>query len=343
MAPAARGDYDPVGSGATKLTLDRSFLALMQSHGVELKAVAPAKLSGRTISFPVAGGKLDPSSGKGTIEHEGALRFVSGSGSIPLKALQLKMTQRHAPFSAKAGGGQLKIGSAGALSMARHGFGEKVAVNRLRLSSKLATRLAKKLNLRGVIRDGLPFASARTIAVPEAVTVLAGGDASVTLDPAFAAKLSSLFVAVNPIFPAEHPGPFTLSIVGGTVAPDLGSGRLETGGAIEFLQLGGGQIFWAEGWFDFAAGAYQPEVDSEPSPPYAGRVGRIQVAPLSLAGATVSSDAGRRRIDLAGGTLSMDGGMAETFNEVFAKPQGKSGVFAAGEPVASISFSAQGQ
>lgn len=342
-APGARAGYDPVASGTTKLTLDAHFLALMKANGVKLTAVAPAKLSGRTVSFPVTGGKLDPGSGKGTIEHDGVLRFASRSGSIPLKALQLKTTRRQAPFSAKAGGGQLKIGSTGDLSVARQGFGEKIGVGRLALSPKLATRLAKKLNLRGVIEAGLPFASARTVALPAAVTVLARGDVSLTLDPAFAAKLSSLFVAVNPIFPAEHPGPFTLSIAGGRVAPDLASGRLETEGGVEFLQLGGGQVTWGDGWLDFDAGALQAEADSEPSPPYAGKVGRVEVASLSLTGSTVAGDPGRRTIEMDGGSLTMDGAMAATFNELFAKPQGRSGVFVSGEPVASVSFGARGQ
>jgi hypothetical protein len=34
---------------------------------------------------------------------------------------------------------------------------------------------------------------------------------------------------------------------------------------------------------------------------------------------------------------------AARFNEIFAKPQGRDGVFAAGEPLGLLSFSAQGQ
>src|ERR1044072_4410358 len=124
LAPSAHADYDPLASGTTKLTLDKSFLALLKQNGAKVSAVAPAKLKGGVVTFPVSGGEFDPVAAKGTIEHEGALRFSSKAGSIPLKALQLKTTQKGAPFSAKAGGGQLKIAKAKRLSLAREGFGE---------------------------------------------------------------------------------------------------------------------------------------------------------------------------------------------------------------------------
>jgi hypothetical protein len=53
------------------------------------------------------------------------------------------------------------------------------------------------------------------------------------VDPAFVNKLNSLFVAVNPIFPAEHPGSFDLPIFGGTISPDGSLGRVETKGSLE--------------------------------------------------------------------------------------------------------------
>ncbi|HEX5592943.1 MAG TPA: hypothetical protein VFX35_06315 [Solirubrobacterales bacterium] len=56
------------------------------------------------------------------------------------------------------------------------------------------------------------------------MTVLGSDRTSLELDPAFTAKLDQLYVAVNPIFPAEHPGTFTFAIFGGRISPDLTGG-----------------------------------------------------------------------------------------------------------------------
>jgi hypothetical protein len=340
----ARADYDPLGSGTTRLTLDKSFLALLKQNGVKLSAVAPARLSGATVTFPVAGGEFDPLSAKGTVEHEGALLFKAGARKLPLKALQLKTTQRRSPFSVKVGGGQLKLAQAKGMAVSRQGFGEQVKVSSISLSAKVAGRLGKKLHLRDAFTEGQPLGSTVTKAQPVTIALLGRGRAELTLDPGIAAKLASLFVAVNPIFPAEHPGPaFTLPIFGGAIAPDGSLGTLETQGALEFLQLGGGQVFWAEDWLDLGARTAAPEVNVQPSPPFAGKVGRVAVAELGLTGAAVSADPKARTVTVAGVFLTLQAATAQTFNEVFTKQTGKDGVFAAGEALGSMSFVAQGQ
>jgi hypothetical protein len=340
FSPAARADYDPVGSGATTLKLDRSFLALMKANRVKLTAVAPARLKAGAVVFPARGGKFDSLSSRGTVEHEGALRFQSAGGKVPLKALQLKTTQPKAPFSAKAGGGQLKIATAGGLRVSRAGFGAKVKVTKLALSDKLATKLGKKLALKQVFDGGMALGSASTRVNPETITVVGEGKVALNLDPAFLAKLNSLFVAVNPIFPAEHPGAFELPIFGGAISPDASAGRLETKGSLEFLQLSGGQVFWHEAWMDLDIGGVSVEPEVQPAPPYAGRVGRSPTAALSLAGAIVSANATARTISVQNASLALDAGAATTFNEAFAE---RKEVFRGGETLGSLSFVAQGQ
>ena len=128
LAPTAQATYEPLGSGQTKLTLDRSFLAFARQNGVKLSAVAPAKLKAGTVSFPVTGGKLDPTNAKGTLEHGGALVFKANGRSVPIKAWQLKTTQKESPFSAKVGGSQLKLATAQSLKVSRAGFANKVKV-----------------------------------------------------------------------------------------------------------------------------------------------------------------------------------------------------------------------
>jgi hypothetical protein len=343
LASLAQADYDPLASGTTKLTLERSLLTLLEQNGARLSATAPARLRGATASFPVTGGKFDPTAAKGTLEHGGALVLEVGSRKLPIKMLQLKTTQKHSPLSAKVGGSQLKLATTRSLVVSRSGFGDKVKVAGLSLSSKFATRLGKKLRLRGVFKKGQPLGRTLSSAQPETIAVLGRNKASFAFASGIEAKLKSLFVAVNPIFPAEHIGSlFTLPIFGGAISADASLGTLETSGSLEFLQLGGGQVFWAEDWLDLAARTAGPEVNVQPSPPYPGKLGRVPVASFAFS-APALADARARTVTVSGAALALAPATAATFNEVFAKPQGKDGVFVAGEALGSISFTAQGQ
>ena len=339
----AQATYNPISSGQTKLTLDKGFLKLLAANKVKLTAKQGATLKNGVASFPVSGGKFDPTTSNGFVEHAGALFFKAGNQKVPLTSLQLKTTQRHAPFSAKFGGGQLKVASAAKLTVSREGFGDKVAVSTLKLSAKVASRLGKKLRLKGVFEAGQPIGGTVTRANPQTVAVTESGKASFVFDPATAAKLQSLFVAINPIFPAEHPGPFTLPIFTGAISPTASEGTIQTLGSIELVQIGGGQVFLREAWPELGTGAYSTELELTPSPPYAGKVGRVPVAALSLAGAGVAADPGARTIAVANAALTMGANLAAAFNEAFAKPLGKGNVFAAGEPLGSLSFTAQAQ
>jgi hypothetical protein len=339
VAPA-RAVYEPLSSGSTKLLLDKSFLAALKSEGVTLHAKPPARLRGSTVSFPVIGGKLDPTTGRGDVEHDGALVFTAGKRSIPLKALQLKTTRKSSPLAAKVGGSQLKLATAASLRFARTGFVSSISVSSLALSAKLATRLAKKLDRRGLFEAGMPLGRTTTRVDPETIAIEQRGNAELTLAPGFQANLNSLFVAVNPVFPAEHPGPFTLPLFAGTISAAANQGTIETQGALEFLQLGGGQIFWRQPWIDLAAATFSPETEILPSPPYAGLGER---APTASFLATSSKAGAKARSVSVAGALQLDATTANTFNEVFAKPLGKDGVFAWGEEIGSISFTALGQ
>lgn len=338
LPTGASASYNPLAGGATKLTLDKSFLVLLKQHDVKIAATAGARLRTGRVTFPVSGGKLDPVDSRGTVEHEGALVFEAGSRRIILRALSLKTTRPHSPLSVKVGGGQLKLAQAKELVVSRRGFDSEIKVDVLRLSAKVVTRLAKKLGLRGVLKPGQPIGSTVTRVSPLTVALMEGGRVNLNLDPGFSAKLQSLYVAVNPIFPGEHPGPFTLPIFGGTLATDASIGSTSTLGSLEFLQLGGGQVFWHEPSLDFAGKSLIAEAEVDPSPPYGGKLGPVQIATLSLG--SVSADAKSLKISVAG-ALSLSAPMAATFNQVFANPQGKEGVFQPGESVASVSFTAR--
>jgi hypothetical protein len=342
LAPAgAQAAYDPLATATATISLRPSFSAYLKANGISLTATAPAKRRGPKLILPAHEGEWDPTIGKGTIETEGTLIFKSSHKKVPWREIVVKA--KKTPLYAKVGGGQLKVAAAKKIITAREGFGAKLTATRLTLSEKVATRLNKKL------RPKLPFTAGQSIGTlvartrPATVTLLAQGKATLTPTPEILAKLKGLFVSLNPIAPAElAPGPlFSFPIIlGGQIAPDASSGTLRTGGELEFLQLGGGQLFWHEQWLELGVRVDSAEVNVQPSPPYPGKQGRLGVLALDVSSAAVSSDPRPRTVSVTGTSLALSESTAQAFNEAFA--EGK-GTFAAGERLGTVSFVAQGQ
>lgn len=341
LASSAQATYDPIGSGTTKLLLDKGFVSQMRKQGVKVTAVAPAKLKGTTITLPVFGGEMDPTIKKGTIEAEGAVVFQSANRKVPLRHLEAKT--KKTPLYAKVGGGQLKVASAKSISFAREGFNSSFAAKGLALTQKVATRLNKKLRTGDFFHEGQLIGALKTNTQPRLVTITPQGQATLVPDPAFLAKLKGLFVSLNPISPAElSAGPVLRFPIagGGQLAPDASEGTLRTAGAIELLQLGAGQVFHKEYWFDLGAKSTLAEVDVEPTPAFPGKLGQIGVFGIDMSRATVSSEAKSRTVSVSGAPLTLAAQTAQTFNEAFAA--GKA-VFGAGEAFGSVGFAAVGQ
>jgi hypothetical protein len=336
--PGAKAAYDPVGAGATKLVLDRSFASFLKRDGITLSGAQGAKRKGTSFTLPITGGNLDPTIGKGEISQEGTLVFQSQRKKVPLRDIRLKT--KHSPLIAKVGGSQLKVASSSKLSFQREGFDSSFAAKQLKLSAKVATRLNKKLRPKEEFKAGQLLGSLKAKAEPKLTTILAQNRATLVFASSFLSKLESRFVSVNPIFPAEHVGP-TYSfpiIIGGSISPDASEGTLRTGGTVELLQLGGGQVFWQEPWLDLGAHIDTAEVDLEPTPAFAGKIGRLGV--FDAQGGSVSPNPGARTISDAGISLTLTASTAKQLNEAF--DEGK-GLFAAGDAVGALSFVGQGQ
>jgi hypothetical protein len=338
-AASAQARFDPIAGGQTRLTFARSFAALLRENGVTVKATSGATFKAGVATFPVSGGKLEPADVVGSVEHEGVLVFAAAGHSLPLKSLVLKTTRKSSPLSAKFGGGQLKLSSSSKLTSTREGFGVASKVTQIKLSAKAATRLDKKLGLKGVFEEGQLLGSSLTDAQPETVTVKEGGRAELTLAPEFASKLSALFVAVNPVFPAEHLGaPFTLRVTDGQIAPDASSGTLETAGSLELIQQDGGQAFFRELAPELGLATTRSEYQFIGSPTAPGPI--VTGPLLGLGAGTAVSEPKARTISVTGAPLPLPAATAQALNETFAKPQGKSDVFQSGEELGTFSFTA---
>jgi len=332
----ANATYDPIGSGIAKLALDKGFTSFLTKNDLKLSARNGAKRQGQKLGLLVVAGNFDPTLGQGEIEVTGTVVFSGKRGSVPLR--EIRSRNKHDALIAKVGGSQLKLATSAKRDTRRSGFGTALSARSLKLTAKLATRLNKKLRPAKPFYAGQLLGSLSANAQPSLASVLPEGRAQVSLDPSFASKMDSLFVSVNPIFPAEHPGPFTFPIaLGGAIAPDGLEGTLRTAGSLEFLQLGAGQVFQNELWLDLGIRSDTAEVDVEPTPAFPGKLGRIGA--YDLGAEEISSDPARRTITVSG-SLTLTSSTAQSFNEAFAAGNA---TFSAGELLGTLSFVAVGQ
>jgi hypothetical protein len=335
---AAQAKNDPLGSGQTTLTLDKSFTSYLAKNGLKLKAKQGAKRQGSKVSMAVVGGTMDLAQGAGTIAQQGALVFEGKKGKVPLRDITLKT--KRTPLIAKVGGSQLKVAQAKRISSKRAGFGSTFTATGLALTAKAATRLNKKLRPEAPFTQGQLIGSLASTPQPALITIEDQGRATLAFDPAFAAKLDSRFVSLNSVFPAEHQGPtFTFPIAaGGALAPDGSEGTLRSAGEVEALQLHGAQLFWREPWLDLGARQASAEIELAPSPPYPGKIARTAI--FDIAPTPVGSEPKSRTISVSGAQLSLNATGAQELNEAFG--EGKA-LFAVGEVVGSVSFAAVGE
>ena len=335
IAPARAGSsYDPVGTGTTTLTLSTSFSRFLSRHHVSLEPLADAKRTGRKIAFPVSEGELDPGAGLASVVSEGKLMFVAGNHRVLFRSIAFKATRT--PLFAKVGGSQLKVASAESLKATREGFGARFFATGLKLTAKVATRLNKKLRLGRELKPGTEIGSLAVSVTPQTVHLRPEGRINLAIAPPFFAKLSELFVSLNPVAPAElSPGPVLSFPVGheSTLAPDGSLGTIKTVGAVELLQLGNTQIFWREPWLEPGIRAIVAEADIEPAPPNPGRQPRSPLLSLALDG-QVTPTPSARTIEIAGRSVSLTAGAAEALNSAFAAHQP---TFVAGELLGTLS------
>lgn len=340
LGAQAVASYDPIASGSTAITLSSSFVRVLAEHHVRLEPQGGAKKSGRTIVIPATAGEADPRLGTGTVEGGGSILFSVGSHRVPFRAIAFKA--KRSPLYAKVGGSQLKIATGARLTSKRTGFGVGFEADGLRLTSKVATRLNKKLRIGKAFSGGQLIGRVTVTTRPLTVHLLEDRRLTLALDPTFFAKLNKLFVSLNPIAPAElGPGPALSFPVGSesTLAPDGRSGIVKLAGSIELLQLGSAQVFWREVWLEPSADSLSAEVDVEPSPPHPGK--QPQAGLLALPpGAAVDSDPATRTIAITGQGAVLSDAAAAALNAAFA--QGAS-EFAGGEPVGMVSLSVRAE
>ena len=341
-AGAASASYDLIGSGSGKITLDKGFSKLLKTNGIKLSGRKGAKVKGKVVTLPAVGGKADPTIKKAEIDLGGELFFVHEKQSVNVRSVALKT--KPTPIFAKVSGGQLKLVKASKVTLERDGFGNELLATNLKLTQKTAVRLNKKLHVEA-FEEGQKLGSLRAPTQPKTVAILPSGNVTLSLDPTMVAKLDANSTSVTPIFPAEHVGPvFTLPIVGGgQVAPDGKAGTLRTGGSMEFLHLGAGQLFWKEAWLDFGG----PFVTSEenliklaPAGTFGADLGRVPYIDLKIPNGGFTTNPTGLTMSVAGAAVTLQAETASLFNKGLAEDKDD---FHAGELLGTVSFVAQSQ
>jgi hypothetical protein len=94
--------------GATTLALDEGAAAALQSLGIAVAPLKPARAGDAGIAFPITAGKLDAETYAGRIKHSGGLSLTRGSTRVDLRNFTINVDK--APdLTARVGTGRVSI------------------------------------------------------------------------------------------------------------------------------------------------------------------------------------------------------------------------------------------
>lgn len=378
FAPFASAASDPLASGTTTITLNNGFTKSLKKNKVKLLKISPGKVNGKKVTLPVSGGSLDPTTGQGTVNDSGGIKFKAGKKSATLKNFVLDTTKKS--LSATFGKKGLKVASVAGLSFTREGFGTNVKVNKLKLTSKAAKELNKKLGFsgksgkkskrastskassKGVFKANQVLGGSTSATQPSEVAVLPTGNATLTTSLPTVTKLAKVLVKIATVSPttlaAEGPPPaYSFPIGGGTISPSATAGILQTTGGLKLIQVfKPGEVETTMTlnaiWIDLGAKTASVEVTvaSQGIDPKLnlGSLGRSSIADINLTGATIKSDPTARTVTVENGAATLQAVTAETLNSVFVTPfeaitKTPAEHLAAGDPLGTFSFTAQTQ
>lgn len=302
FAPFASAASDPLASGKTTMTLQKSFTNYLKTFGISIAKISPAKLSGGKATFNVTGGSLDPTTGKGTVNLGGGLKFKAGKKNVQVKGLVLSTEKK--TLTGKVGGKKVSIASVAGWSFTRAGFGVNLKINKVKLTNAGATQLNKKLGFskgkpKPFLKNKL-IAKATSETQPATVTVLPVGNMTFSGDETLLKKLSNVEVKIQTLGLTTQSGTtFTGPILGGTVAPTGTAGVVQSGIGLNLIQnlfqgpsttitLGGMYVDLAAKTATVEVVASSTAVDPSTGkkPLDLGNLGRSSIADITVTGVT---------------------------------------------------------
>lgn len=363
-APFAAATSDPLAGGTTTMTVKKGFQKKLNNRQIKIVKWGSGEVNGRNVTLNVNGGELDPLNGLGATEQAGGFKFKYRKRTVPISEITIDRTNGLA--RAKVANARMKFAFLvkSNYSYTRNGFGVDVNAGQLKLTGKAARRINNKLGMKKQqpLKGGRVISNAYSQTQPKTVAVQATGNATLELSAESLVKLASVGggavpVALAPVPPTSiislgPPPTVAFPISGGTIAPDANGGIMETSGGLKLVQnLGPGGITTmtlGNIWLDLTAKTATVEVTIENPVTEAanlGNLGRSSIADISLVGATITSDPVNHTVTVQNASASLQEVTAGTLNAVFVEPvegEGK-GVFAGGDPLGNVSFTAQTQ
>jgi hypothetical protein len=320
FAPLASAASDPVASGSATITLKNGFVKSLKQAGVKISKIGSAKVKGNKLTFKVTGGEVDPTTGKGTLNLGGGLKFKHGKKSAPVKGLSLN-TNKKGLFG-KIAGKKVKITTVGGYTFARAGFGVSMVVKKMKLTNTAAKKLNKKLSTKAFKGNRL-IGSSVAEEQPATVAIVPGGNVSFDANKELLKKLENVKTVVSPIAPTGVKGTtFEFPISGGSIAPTATAGVVQTvGGAKLFQKLPTSpstaletEITLGNFWLDLSAHTVSVEVVAKSNASEKlnlGALGRSSIADLTLTGATVTIDATNHKVTVTNAQATLQPVSAE--------------------------------
>jgi hypothetical protein len=225
----------PLSGGTTFLQLDRGTANFLAGAGVRVAPVGPARAQGLEVRFPVTGGRIDPQTAGGVVNHSGGLSFSAGRTTVRATNFRVQTGLRPV-LTAQVGSARVPLANLSTSNavVLRRGAG-RVDTWVVRVNANLHPVAARALSAAFGTRVPAGARIGRVDMRTQAAQVLlTGGATSLTLDAGTAAALTSLGVAPSLIEPATagDRGTLDFPITGGRLAVDGFAGEIPHSGGI---------------------------------------------------------------------------------------------------------------
>jgi hypothetical protein len=234
-APSATAAVVPVEAGRTNLHLSARTAGALGDLGVSVSPVGPATAKGPAAQLPIDGGRIDPETSAGVVDHEGGIAFRAGRATVRVTDFTVRTDVGRPHLTARVGGRAIRLLNLDLSDAAviRRGPA-RIGTWAVRVRSTLTAQAATALNAAfgSDVAGGIPIGRVDVQARP-AEALLDGGATTLSLDPGTAAALTGLGVTPSVIPPATAGASgLAFPITGGNLLTGRVSGEIPHAGGI---------------------------------------------------------------------------------------------------------------
>lgn len=227
-------------AGDTALTLDRNAARALQSLGVRVAPISPAKVRRGAVAFPITSGDVDPKLADGAlINHSGGLSLSAGKTKVALRNFRIRVTSSQATISAAVGTSRATIFNldTSKAKVTRPGLNLRLANVGVKLNATGATALNKAFKVKA-FKPGLKLGTA-VVNAQFAQFIIEGGNTALTLNAGTLGVITGAGFAPSIVAPGTLAGGVaTWPIVKSKIASNLTSGVISHSGGLTLTKGG---------------------------------------------------------------------------------------------------------